>query len=53
MTTKQSNPEEPIKNCPICGSDKLNIGYGLAGGGLGSYIYCEECGKVVQKWQDR
>jgi hypothetical protein len=29
--------------CPKCGSSNLGEGYGLAGGGVGSYQYCDDC----------
>jgi len=28
------------------------MGYGLAGGGIGAYSYCPECGTVLSKSQD-
>lgn len=36
--------------CPRCG-DRLEVGFGLAGGGYGVYEYCasETCNKVVTK----
>lgn len=34
--------------CPNCGG-KTETGYGLAGGGMGVYSYCEKCGGVVSK----
>lgn len=39
--------------CPKCGKDTLDMGYGLAGGGLGPYMYCtdEGCGHF-DKFQD-
>lgn len=30
-----------IKNCPFCGK-KVIRGFGLAGGGYGPYIYCQD-----------
>ncbi len=27
--------------CPKCGNETLGFGYGLAGGGIGPYSYCE------------
>jgi hypothetical protein len=38
--------------CPKCGSE-LEMGYGLAGGGIGPYEYCsnEKCNHLV-KYQD-
>ena len=34
--------------CPQC-KGGLQICYGLAGGGVGVYEYCEACGEVVTK----
>jgi hypothetical protein len=29
-------------NCPLCGNDTLDMGYGLAGGGgIGVYYFCK------------
>jgi hypothetical protein len=42
------NPEK----CPVCRGIKIELGYGLAGGGCGVYKYCEECGTVFDKSQD-
>jgi hypothetical protein len=28
------------EKCPKCGNETLSFGYGLAGGGIGSYQYC-------------
>jgi hypothetical protein len=38
--------------CPKCLSTNLEMGYGLAGGGVGPYSYCPTCGIVVTKSQD-
>lgn len=38
--------------CPKCLSTNLEMGYGLAGGGMGPYSYCPTCGIVVNKSQD-
>lgn len=38
--------------CPKCLSTNLEMGYGLAGGGIGPYSYCSQCGTVVHKSQD-
>lgn len=35
--------------CPGCGSDSLNVSYGLAGGGAGPYVLCLGCGDLVLK----
>jgi hypothetical protein len=42
----------PIARCPKCLSTNLEMGYGLAGGGMGPYSYCPTCGVVVNKSQD-
>ena len=38
--------------CPKCNSE-LEMGYGLAGGGIGPYVYCsnEQC-DYFEKFQD-
>lgn len=38
--------------CPHCGTE-LQSGYGMAGGGMGVYMYCpkETCGKYFDKTQ--
>ncbi len=35
--------------CPECGCTELEPGFGLAGGGFGSYLMCSECSTVVAK----
>ena len=30
--------------CPKCGNETLEMGYGLAGGGIGVYSYCNTDG---------
>ena len=39
--------------CPNC-KEKGNVmtGYGMFGGGMGPYVYCDTCGKVIAKSQD-
>ena len=37
--------------CPKC-STPTEMGYGLAGGGIGPYTYCPKCEMVIQKWQE-
>jgi hypothetical protein len=38
---KTDSPEDQDNdNCPLCGNDTLDMGYGLAGGGIGVYFYC-------------
>lgn len=34
--------------CPHCGKP-TETGFGMAGGGMGIYSYCEPCGKIVSK----
>lgn len=41
-------PTEFPEKCPDCG-EPPEIGYGLAGGGFGSYAFC--CGRVLAKRQ--
>lgn len=38
--------------CPHCGTP-LESGYGMAGGGMGVYMYCpaDDCGKYFSKTQ--
>jgi hypothetical protein len=36
-------PPEPADVCPKCGGE-LHHGYGLAGGGIGTYLSCLEDG---------
>lgn len=47
-----STPEERGQ-CPHC-LGRLEMGYGLAGGGIGPYTFCasEACGKYFVKYQD-
>lgn len=35
-----------------CTHENTAMGYGLAGGGIGPYEYCEECGEILHKTQD-
>lgn len=38
--------------CPHCGSQDSDVGYGLAGGGIGVYSICNGCGKIFNKVMD-
>jgi hypothetical protein len=38
--------------CPKCGGTVYEEGFGLAGGGYGSYLMCVECSTVVAKGDD-
>lgn len=43
--------DEPMNPCPRCGAE-TEMGYGLAGGGCGVYLWCDVCQDVVSKTQD-
>ena len=38
-----TNQSERGPACPKCGGANIGFGYGLAGGGMGAYEYCEDC----------
>lgn len=38
--------------CPEHPNIEPEVGYGLAGGGMGVYSYCPVCGMVIEKVQD-
>jgi hypothetical protein len=38
--------------CKACGSDNIQAGYGMAYGGMGVYLACEDCGQLQEKFQD-
>lgn len=40
--------DHQVELCPKCGSQLIE-GWGLAGGGMGVYGYCDPCGRVVWK----
>ena len=48
-TDLESERTEP--KCPMCGGDGFYRGYGLAGGGMGVYEGCDDCG-WFEKTQD-
>ena len=48
QTTKEDDPLPPI--CPECGEATV-MGFGLAGGGYGEYVFCG-CG-FFSKVQDK
>ena len=48
MTTHEQEPPK----CPECGSEKIEAGFGLAGGGYGAYMYCEDCHAIFDKVQE-
>jgi hypothetical protein len=39
-------------HCPDHPEAEPSVGFGLAGGGYGAYIYCPECGHIIEKWQE-
>jgi transcription elongation factor Elf1 len=41
---------ENSDKCPTCGKE-TQVGFGLAGGGYGAYVYCEDCG-IISKTQE-
>lgn len=44
-------PQSGTGKCPRC-NVLGEMGYGLAGGGIGPYMYCPSCGTVLSKSQD-
>ena len=40
--------DHQVEECPAC-KGPLEMGFGLAGGGMGVYGYCEKCERVVWK----
>lgn len=48
---QQAKPPRDDGKCQYCGGE-TEIGYGLAGGGIGAYAYCTACGKITEKWED-
>ena len=38
---------------PDCKHRNTAMGFGLAGGGYGPYEYCEDCGSVLHKTQEK
>ena len=36
--------------CPTC-RGPIYVSYGLAGGGIGTYLYCDSCG-IIDKFPD-
>ena len=47
----QELPPRSDEKCQYCGGD-TDIAYGMAGGGMGAYRYCTQCGRITDKWQD-
>jgi hypothetical protein len=40
----------PEGHCP--GWEGFEMGFGLAGGNYGPYLYCPKCYRILDKWQD-
>lgn len=41
------------ERCSVCGSTELTFGYGFAGGGgIGSYVICLGCDRIIAKQVD-
>jgi hypothetical protein len=52
IANDETSVSDAMENrCPDC-KGPLYTGYGMAGGGMGVYEYCERCDKIVNKWQD-
>lgn len=47
-------PTETPDKCPHCANDTddCEMGFGLAGGGYGTYEMCSECGRILSKQQE-
>ena len=43
---------DKIEHCPSCGEEIVR-GYGLAGGGLGSYVFCADGCDFMRKAEER
>jgi hypothetical protein len=47
------DPVQAKNVCGLCGSDQIEMGYGLGGGyGMGSYNFCHECGNFLDFCED-
>lgn len=42
--------DHQVENCPTCNTH-LETSFGLAGGGMGVYGYCDKCERVIWKCQ--
>jgi hypothetical protein len=45
-------PPRSDGKCQYCGGE-TDVGYGLAGGGIGVYTYCTSCNRILDKTQDK
>lgn len=50
--TSGNSKEAECKESECPGEQGWELGYGMAGGGIGAYYYCPKCDKIVDKWQD-
>lgn len=51
--SKEQDPSIPnLDHCPDHPNAIPEMGYGMAGGGMGPYSFCPECGKMLSKSQD-
>ncbi len=50
-SSKREGPD--IDKCPDHPDAEQEMGYGLAGGGMGVYTYCSICGRVLTKTMDQ
>lgn len=51
-TSPKEYKGDQIERCPVHPELIPEMGYGLAGGGIGPYSYCPQCGRVLSKSQD-
>lgn len=53
VDSSEQDPNIPdVDRCPDHPNVEPEMGYGMAGGGMGAYSFCPECGKVLSKTQD-
>ena len=50
--SKFQGPQEHHEDCPAKDDGELMPGYGMAGGGMGSYMACSYCGAIRDKTED-
>ena len=44
--------DHQVDECPTC-KGPLETSYGMAGGGLGVYGFCDRCQRIIWKCEDR
>ncbi len=52
FASTRGKPPDPPTRCPAHPDAIPEMGYGLAGGGIGPYSYCPICARVINKFQD-